>query len=350
MGSLFGCGERCRRRIRDSCASRLVRNRLVFVLGRRYDAAMLRRPVFADPKTDFAFHRIFGSEEHKGALIGFLNDILQLDDAHRITEVQLLDPSQRPKVSELKLSIVDVKCVDARGVHYVVEMQVLNVEAFEKRVVYNVAKAYTNQLARGATYPQLNDIIGITICDFVLWPDTKERKVPMLSRWRMQEQSSGALGLSSLQLVFLELPKYPGKTIPQTTVEKWAYFFREADNLDMIPDALQHPPLLDAFDAARVAKFTLQEWDEYIEAGMAIQNERGLLSQAKKEGRDEGLKEGHEIGLDEGLTKGLRQAIRDLCDVLDIDCTPERNAHLERLDVDALSALRTQIKSTKTWP
>ena len=327
---------------------------------------MLRRPVFADPKTDFAFHRIFGSEEHKGALIGFLNDILQLDDAHRITEVQLLDPSQRPKVAELKLSIVDVKCVDARGVHYVVEMQVLNVEAFEKRVVYNVAKAYTNQLARGATYPQLNDIIGITICDFVLWPDTKERKVPMLSRWRMQEQSSGALGLSSLQLVFLELPKYPGKTIPQTTVEKWAYFFREADNLDMIPEVLQHPPLLDAFDAARVAKFTLEEWDEYIAAGMAIQNERGLMAQAKKEGRDEGLKEGHEKGLDEGLkeghekgldegltiglAKGLRQAIRDLCDVLDVPCTPERNAQLERLDIGGLSALRDQIKSTKTWP
>ena len=87
-------------------------------------------PLFADPKTDFAFHRIFGTEKHKSALIGFLNDILQLDAAHRITEVTFLDPTQRPKVEELKLSIVDVKCKDARGIHYVVEMQVLNVEAF----------------------------------------------------------------------------------------------------------------------------------------------------------------------------------------------------------------------------
>jgi hypothetical protein len=43
-------------------------------------------------------------------------------------------------VDELKHSIVDVKCRDARGVTYVVEMQVLNEEGFEKRVVYNVAK------------------------------------------------------------------------------------------------------------------------------------------------------------------------------------------------------------------
>src|SRR4051812_9658694 len=107
---------------------------------------MRRPPVFADPKTDFVFQRIFGSDDHKTALLGFLNDVLELDDAHRIAKVSLLSPEQRPKISEIKYSIVDVKCVDTRGITYVVEMQVLNVEAFEKRVVYNVAKVYTNQL------------------------------------------------------------------------------------------------------------------------------------------------------------------------------------------------------------
>jgi predicted transposase/invertase (TIGR01784 family) len=166
------------------------------------------RPVFADPKTDFVFQRIFGSEDHKPILLGFLNDLLELDEAHRIQSVSLLSPEQRPKVAELKNSIVDVKCVDVRGTTYVVEMQVLNVEAFEKRVVYNVAKAYTNQLDAGQTYPDLNDVIGISICDFELWPRKTGSSVPMLSRWRMQEQKRGTTGLSQLQLVFLELPKY----------------------------------------------------------------------------------------------------------------------------------------------
>ena len=39
------------------------------------------RPTFADPKTDFAFKRIFGSEEHKDVLVAFLNDMLDLDAA-----------------------------------------------------------------------------------------------------------------------------------------------------------------------------------------------------------------------------------------------------------------------------
>jgi predicted transposase/invertase (TIGR01784 family) len=342
--------------------ARLLDISLAFVLERGSISDMFRRPVFADPKTDFTFHRIFGSDKHKVALLGFLNDILSLDDEHRIVDVTFLDPVQRPKVEELKLSIVDVKCKDVRGIYYVVEMQVLNVEAFDKRVVYNVAKAYTNQLDTGEQYPKLNDIVGITICDFELWPQTN---VPMVSRWRMQEQTSGAVGLSALQFVFLELPKYEVEGPPKTTIEKWAYFFREAKNLDIVPEPLQYPPIVEALDAARTATFTVDEWDDYIRAGMAIQNERGMLSLAEKEGhkkglneglkkgRDEGLKAGRDEGLkkgrDEGLKLGLRQAIRDLCEVLDIKVTSERVEDLERLDAAALSALRDRIKSSKTW-
>jgi predicted transposase/invertase (TIGR01784 family) len=253
---------------------------------------MRRTPVFGDPKTDFVFQRVFGTEDHKTALIGFLNDILQLDEAHRVTAVTLLPPEQRPKVSELKYSIVDVKCVDARGTTYVVEMQVFNVEAFEKRVVYNVAKAYTNQLGVGFAFPELDEVIGISICDFELWPYKEAPHVPMLSRWRMVEQQSGVKGLPQLQLVFLELPKYAGGHEPQSFVDKWAYFFREAGNLMAIPEALRHPSLLDALEGARTARFNREEWDAYIAAGMAIQNERGALSLARREGKEEGELEG----------------------------------------------------------
>ncbi len=312
------------------------------------------RPVFADPKTDFTFHRIFGSEKHKTALIGFLNDILQLDDKHRIIEVTFLDPTQRPKVEELKLSIVDVKCKDARGVHYVVEMQVLNVEAFDKRVVYNVAKAYTNQLDVGSDYPKLNDIVGITICDFEMWPKQKGSNVPMVSRWKMQEQQSGTVGLLALQFVFLELPKYDVEGPPRTTIEKWAYFFREADNLKMIPESLNYPPIVEALDAARTAKFTVDEWDAYIRAGMAIQNERGMLALAQKEGEQRGEKRGEKRGIKKGIEEGrrieLQQAIRDVCELLSIPLTDNKSAHLDTLDADGLTRLRDQIKQTKRWP
>jgi predicted transposase/invertase (TIGR01784 family) len=265
-----------------------------------------------------------------------------------------LPPEQRPKVSELKYSIVDVKCVDVRGTTYVVEMQVLNVEAFEKRVMYNVAKAYTNQLDAGQVYPDLNDVIGITICDFELWPRKQGFKVPMLSRWRMQEQKSSTLGLSQLQLVFLELPKYDDARQPQTLVEKWAYFFREAENLTAIPEALAYPPVLEALEAARTARFTTAEWDAYIAAGMAIQNERGALSMAHRTGREEGKEEGLRVGKEEGLRvgkeEGLRVGIEALCDALGIELSAERRRDLQAFDAAGLDELLAKLRTGRRWP
>ena len=92
-------------------------------------------------------------------------------------------------------------------------MQVLPVEGFEKRVVYNASKAYVMQLRGGDDYPKLCDVVGVTICNFKLWP-TKIKdhgyKVPMLSRWRMQEQKSGHKGLKQVQYIFVD-----GHTNPQ---------------------------------------------------------------------------------------------------------------------------------------
>jgi predicted transposase/invertase (TIGR01784 family) len=263
--------------------------------------------------------------------------MLGLDGAHRIVGVELLSSEQRPAVAELKLSIVDVKCTDARGVVYVVEMQVLQVEGFEKRVVYNVAKAYVNQIAQGDGYPNLNDVVGITICDFALWPDTEGRRLPMLTRWRMTEQETGAKELGQIQLVFLELPKYDASRPPHTVVEKWAYFFREADNLTMVPEELAEPPFIEALDAARTARFTAGEWDAYILAGIAIQNERGALSFAEKRGEQRG----REVG--------LRQAIEVFCLALGIELTDQRRRELASLSAAGLEALAARLGQQRSW-
>src|SRR5215468_1107292 len=307
----------------------------------------MHRPTFADPKTDFVFKRILGSEQHKDVLVAFLNDMLGLDEAHRIVRVELLSPEQRPAVAELKLSIVDVKCTDARGVIYVVEMQVLQVEGFEKPIVENVANADVNQITQGNGYPNLNDVVGITICDFVLWPDTEARRLPMLTRWRMAEQQTGAKELGQIQLVFLELPKYDATRPPQTVVEKWAYFFREADNLTMVPEVLAEPPFVEALDAARTAGFTASEWDAYILAGIAIQNERGALAVARKLGREDGVREGREDGLRKGREDGLRRGIEALCLALGIELTEPRRRELASLSAEELKVLLARLGQHK---
>ncbi|WP_437759925.1 Rpn family recombination-promoting nuclease/putative transposase [Sorangium sp. So ce1389] len=257
-------------------------------------------PTFADPKTDFVFKRIFGAEERKPLLIALLNHLLELEGPHCIRDVQHLSLEQHVAVPELKLSIVDVKCTDASGRRFVVDMQVAKVEGIEKRIVYNASKAYVMQLRSADTYPGLCDVVGVTICDFELWPDRGQAgspEVPMLSRWRMQEQHSGALGLSQVQYVFLELPKYAAGDEPQTVVDRWAYFFREARNLDVVPSALSEGPFRDALEVTRTATFTPEEWEVYERAKMAEQDARGALTVARQEGHESGQLSGRAAAL-----------------------------------------------------
>jgi len=268
------------------------------------------RPVFADPKTDFVFKKLFGTEDHKDLLIALLNALLHLTGARAITAVTFLREEERPAVAELKFSVVDVKCRDARGVTFVVEMQVLNVEGFEKRVVYNASKAYVGQLGAGEDYPSLEDIVAISICDFVLWPDRPdEPRVPLVSHWRTQEQHGGRRGLSQVQYAFVELPKLPLDRPPIDENEEWAYVFRRASSLHEIPSFLHAEGPRKALDAARTAHFTESEWDFYDRVKVAEQDARGALSLARREGLDEGRKQGLDEGRKQGLDEGRKQGL-----------------------------------------
>ncbi|MBF0311427.1 MAG: Rpn family recombination-promoting nuclease/putative transposase, partial [Magnetococcales bacterium] len=87
---------------------------------------------FIDPRIDFAFKKIFGSEDAKDILISFLESLLRLEDDRRIAELTILDPFLAPRIREMKYSILDVRCRDHRGITYIVEMQVQKVAAFVK--------------------------------------------------------------------------------------------------------------------------------------------------------------------------------------------------------------------------
>jgi predicted transposase/invertase (TIGR01784 family) len=318
------------------------------------------RPAFADPKTDIIFKKIFGEKAHKGLLIELLNALLELDAAHRIVDIEYLTPEQMPLRKTLKLSILDVKCTDAQGTRYVVEMQVIEVDGFQKRVVYNACKAYTTQLGVGDDYPKLNDVIAVTICDFIMWAgkDGEAWAVPMLSRWQMQEQHSGTKGLGEVQYVFLELPKYQGGKRPRSTVEKWAYFFTATGQLKKVPEALAEQPYAQALEVARTSNLSEEEWTEYEREKMAEQDYRGGITLAEtraeqrglQEGKRLGLDEGKKLGLDEGKRLGRQEAILGLCEVLGISLDVQRRAQVEQMALPQLEALWAHLRSRRAWP
>jgi len=283
------------------------------------------RPVFADLKSDFVFKKVFGSEEHKDILIALLNALLDLRGVGAVVDVTYLSEEQRPKVDELKHSVVDVKCKDARGRFFVVEMQVLQVEGFDKRAVYNASKAYVNQIARGEEYLGLDDVVAVSICDFVLWPEADAQPaVPLVSHWRMQEQHGGRLGLSHVQYVFVELPKLPLDRPPGDVAEEWAYVFRRAPSLRDVPAHVHHEGPRKALEAARSAHFSAEEWEAYDRESVAIQDARGAITFAERRGEARGEARGE--------LKARREVLRAVLAARGFALTAAQEARLEACD------------------
>jgi hypothetical protein len=47
---------------------------------------------FLDVKTDYAFKKVFGSNEHKPLLIKFLNSIITFANRAKIEDLDIIDP------------------------------------------------------------------------------------------------------------------------------------------------------------------------------------------------------------------------------------------------------------------
>jgi PD-(D/E)XK nuclease family transposase len=258
---------------------------------------------FADLKNDFVFRRVFAA--HRDILRALLNDLLEREGEHVIESLEYLPSEQVPIVAGAKLSILDVKCRERSGTTFVVEMQLIHMPGFLKRVVYNASKAYVGQLEKGKPYTDLRDVVAISICDFALWPDAEQDemqqpRVPMLSRWNMTERSSKNHGLLHIQYAFLELTKLPPRR-PATGAELWAWLFVHAPELTEVPPELPPGPHRDAVELCNVATFTLEELDAYQKVINEIEQMRELVA-AK-------LAEGEARGDAAGFTRGERAGV-----------------------------------------
>ena len=254
---------------------------------------------FIDPRTDFAFKRIFGSEEGRDALVSMLNAVMGLQGEQAIDEVVLLDPYQPPAVAGLKRSFLDVKARDRQGTRYLIEMQVEPVREFAKRIVYNASKAYVGQLSRGADYASLTQVVAITFCDFVMFSDFDH----YLSDHRVREQVTSKAYLDEVRYYFVELPKFHlGEDEVSTPLERWCFFLKHAGGLDRIPRSLSVEPYSTALHIAERSNLSREEWEAFDAASVYMQDQRGKIEYA--------LDKGHRAGLEEGMEKGMEEGRR----------------------------------------
>ncbi len=240
---------------------------------------------FVNPKNDVAFKKIFGSQDKTNILISFLNAVLGLSGDKEIQTVELLNPYQTPKLASLKSTILDIKATDKREITYIIEMQIAHVIGIKKRFTYYTAKAYASQIERGEEYPKLNQVIFIGILDFILF----EQNDDYLSRHQILDRKTQRQEFKDIELTFIELPKFNrGADEVESLLEKWVYFIKHAEDLEVVPAHVAEPALEAAYHVAEQFAWSPEDLEAYEYRGIRIQDQRGALDFAHQQGWVEG--------------------------------------------------------------
>ncbi|MEG4104577.1 Rpn family recombination-promoting nuclease/putative transposase [Microcoleus sp. S13_C5] len=241
---------------------------------------------FISAKTDFGFKKIFGSPQSKDILISFLNAMLY-DAQPTIEDLEIIDPYAAPSVTGLKDTYLDVKAKITGNKTVIIEMQVINVEAFTKRVVYNATKTYATQLRPREGYSKLNPLIALTITDFILFDNTEK----FLTHFVFKElEENFEYYNREIELVFVELPKF-NKELEQVEniIQSWIYFIKNAPLFDEIPEKFASiPEIQTAFSIASRTNLTLKELEELEKREMFFEDQRGAIIKSRQEGIIEG--------------------------------------------------------------
>jgi predicted transposase/invertase (TIGR01784 family) len=190
-----------------------------------------------DPKIDYAFKRLFGSESNQPLLIHLLNAVLQPAPAERVAALEILNPFNDKATLDDKLSIVDIKARDQSGRQFNVEMQLLAHADFRQRVLYYWARLHQQQLHESEAYGQVRPTISVCFIDRVLFPQLPTHHL----HFRLLEPVHQVAFTDDLALHMLELPKFTRSAVELVTpLDAWLYFLRYAEGLDSeaLPPAL----------------------------------------------------------------------------------------------------------------
>ena len=271
-----------------------------------------------DPKMDFVFKNIFGSEKHPNILISFLNATLKPKDL--ITEVEIKYTYLNKGYIEDKFSRLDVKATTSNDEIINIEIQLKNEYNMIKRSLYYWSKLYSEQLNEGEDYSLLKRTICINILNF------KYLKTRMFhSVYRMKEIHTNEELSDIEEIHFIEIPKLEDGLDEKDMLVAWIEFLKN-------PESEKVRSLEMSVDEIREAKDELIKMSNddtqrelYEMRAKTLRDKISALNEAERKGIKKGREEGEknkaieiaksliDLGLDkESIAKSTGL---DLCEV-----------------------------------
>ncbi|QGG48064.1 Rpn family recombination-promoting nuclease/putative transposase [Heliorestis convoluta] len=251
---------------------------------------------------DYAFKRIFGSEEGKEVLINFLNAVLQLSAPKEIKTIELLDREIEPTYLLDRGARLDVLAKTAKGILINIEVQIGNQYNIDKRTLYYWAGLYHGQLTQGQQFKELRKTITINIIAFDWFTDETRYH----HKFHIQEAETKQILNDDLEIHFLELKKAKKlKRKPQKTLEAWLMYLNNLEGEELEEIAMENPAIKKAITIEQAFMKNKIERRIYELREKAVRDEISALAGAKEEGRAEGKAEGKAEGVQDSICKYL---------------------------------------------
>ena len=284
------------------------------------------RRTLLNPKIDFVFKKIFGSEEHPEILISFLNAVLK--PKKPIVSVEIKNSDLEKEYIEDKFSRLDVKALTSNKEIINIEIQLKNEYNMIQRSLYYWSKLYEEQLSEGDRYDKLSRTVCINILDFKYLKNDRFHNGYRLKEIETIEE------LTELQEIhFIEIPKLKRFESTEEIVdllEGWVEFLRDPESEVIRKLEMSNKEIREAKDELYRLSRNSKERELYYLREKSLRDEISALANAKEKGLKEGLKQ--------GLFEGKLESARSFLDILDDDTIATKL----NIDVDIIKKLRIE--------
>ncbi len=229
---------------------------------------------------DYVFKRIFGSEEGKEALLGFLNAVFKLPPGKGLTDVKLLDREIDPEYLLDRAARLDVLAKAADGSLINVEVQIANRFDIDKRTLFYWARLYGGQLKSGQQFSELRRTVTINILCFDWFADERYHHV-----FRIRDIETGEPMNDHLEIHFLELNKVRRREWnPDDPLEAWLMYLNNLEGEGLRVIAEKNPAIKKALTVEEIFRKDEAERRLYELREKAIHDEVSMIAGAKAEG------------------------------------------------------------------
>ncbi|WP_433584024.1 Rpn family recombination-promoting nuclease/putative transposase [Paenibacillus amylolyticus] len=258
-----------------------------------------------DPKNDYVFKRIFGSEENKDVLLAFLNHTFKNAGESLLTEIVLINPYLDKDTPRDKQSILDIRAKTDQGELINVEMQLFNQYDLEKRTLFYWGKQYSGQLLEGQRYSQLKKCVAINIVNFKMLANDQYHNV-----FHLREDHTDIPLTDVIEIHFMEIPKLNDENIQMKDgLVRWLLFLKGMTRSSW-EALMMHEPEPALKKAMSVLEFLSQDEQarqRYIDRQKFLWDEASMIEGAREEGLKKGMEEGIQKGIEEGIKEGIKE-------------------------------------------